>query len=84
MATVDPGSLALDDLVVQAVSGPLGADGEFEEAHLTVTPMTPNGDGRFTATIRADRSGHWGLAVRALPTHPLLASPFDTGLVTTG
>jgi hypothetical protein len=31
-----------------------------------------------------DRAGRWGIAARAMPTHPHLTGPFDTGLVTVG
>jgi len=84
VAVVDPGELQAEELVVQVVHGAIGADGEFDESSLSVTPMVAAGEGRYTATITADRSGNWGLAVRALPVHPLLTGPFDTGLVATG
>jgi starch phosphorylase len=81
IAYVDAGSLSLSELSVQAVHGPVQADGSFDEDRLAVIPMTPTGDGRFAATFTPERAGRWGVSVRALPTHPLLTGPFDVGLV---
>jgi starch phosphorylase len=81
VAQLDPATLGHDEIVVQLLHGPLLADGNFDEHALAVMPMTPGDDGRHHAEFVADRAGHWGVAVRALPTHHHLAGPFDTGLV---
>jgi starch phosphorylase len=81
VAHVDAGSLSPTDLNIQAVHGPVNADGSFDEDRLAVIDMTPSGDGQFTATFTPEQSGRWGVSVRALPTHPLLTGPFDAGLV---
>lgn len=83
-ATVDRGPLRADELVVQVVHGPLNPDGSFDEHRLCTEPMTPGEDGRYHASVVPDRAGRWGVSVRALPTHALLTSPFDTGLIATG
>ncbi|MGA7756765.1 MAG: alpha-glucan family phosphorylase [Ilumatobacteraceae bacterium] len=81
VAHVDPGQLSLDDLVVQVVHGPVTADGSFDEHSMTVIDMHPDEDGRFTASFVPEQAGRWGVSARALPTHPSLTSPFDSGLV---
>jgi glycogen phosphorylase len=80
-AHVETGSLSLDDLLVQAVHGPVTADGSFDEAHMRVLDLAPDGAGRFTTTFVPEQAGRWGVSVRALPTHPLLTNEFATGLV---
>jgi glycogen phosphorylase len=81
---LDPGTLDPDEIVVQLVHGPLSIDGSFDEARLTIVPMTVSDDRRFRATFVPDRAGRWGVAARAMPTHAYLRGPFDTGLVTVG
>ncbi len=81
---LDAGSLDRSEIVVQLLHGQLLADGSFDEALLTVVPMTADDDGRFRTSFTPDRAGRWGLAARAMPTHPSLRGPFDTGLVTVG
>jgi starch phosphorylase len=83
-ATVDPGELSLDQLVVQIVHGPLNADGSFDEHRLATIPMDDTGDGTFRGEFTPDRAGRWGVTVRALPVHPLASSPYETGLVAIG
>lgn len=82
-ATLDPGTLRADDVVVQVVHGPLTIDGSFDEELMTVVPMTVQADGRYEASFTPDRAGRWGVSVRALPSHPHLTSVYDTGLVAT-
>jgi glycogen phosphorylase len=81
---LDPGTLDREEIVVQVLHGPLATDGTFDETQLTIVPMTVSDDGRFRATFVPDRAGRWGIAARAMPTHPHLTGPFDTGLVTVG
>jgi starch phosphorylase len=83
-ADIDAGGLGRDSIVVQLLHGPLLADGSFDESRLSVLPMVAGDDGRFRATFTPDRAGRWGYAARAMPTHPYLRGPFDTGLVTIG
>ena len=79
-----PGPLDRDEIVVQLLHGPLLADGSFDEAALEVVPISADDDGRFRSSFAPDRAGRWGLAARAMPTHPALRGPFDTGLVALG
>ncbi|MGE5211823.1 MAG: alpha-glucan family phosphorylase, partial [Acidobacteriota bacterium] len=81
---LEAGSLDRSEIVVQLLHGPLLADGSFDEALLRVVPMTADHDGRFRTSFTPDRAGRWGVAARAMPTHPSLRGPFDTGLVTVG
>jgi starch phosphorylase len=78
---VDAGSLSPADLSVQAVHGPVNADGSFDEERMAVIDMTTTGDGRYAASFTPEQSGRWGVSMRALPVHPLLTGPFDAGLV---
>ncbi|MEO1055413.1 MAG: alpha-glucan family phosphorylase [Actinomycetota bacterium] len=84
VATVDHGALDSDDLVVQAVHGPLVADGTFDERAIDVVELARGDDGAYRGEFVPDGSGPWGVSVRALPTHPALTSVYETGLVATG
>jgi starch phosphorylase len=79
---LDPGSLGAAEIIVQLLHGPLLHDGSFDESSLQVQIMSADDDGRFRAGFVPDRAGNWGVAARALPTHPNLRSPL--GLVTVG
>lgn len=81
-AVVDPGALRLDELVVQIVHGPVGADGTLDARFVEAVPAVPAEHGRFTAEFRPSLAGPWGAAVRVMPTHPALSSVYETGLVT--
>ncbi len=81
---LDPATLGHDEIVVQLLHGPLLADGSFDEDLLEVVSTTAGDDGRFHVEFAPDRAGRWGVAARAMPTHPHLRGPFDTGLVTIG
>jgi starch phosphorylase len=82
-AEVALNGLAADDVRVQLLSGPLDSRGEAPQ--YSVADMTAGGDveGRahFVAHICLDESGPWGYTVRVVPSHPLLASVADLGLV---
>jgi starch phosphorylase len=78
------GPLDRSEITVQLLHGPLLADGSFDQAALAVVPMTADAEGRFRTSFTPDRAGQWGLAARAVPSHPLLRSPFETGLVAIG
>ena len=81
---LDPGSLQPDDVAVQLVHGPVLGDGSFDEALLHVVATTVDDEGRYRASFVPDRAGRWGVAARALPSHPAQRGLFDTGLITTG
>ncbi|MEV5612078.1 glycosyltransferase family 1 protein [Streptomyces sp. NPDC052225] len=80
------GELAPDDVEVQAVAGRV--DGEDRIADGVTVPLKPvagpDAEGRWSyeGPLSLDRTGPYGYTVRILPTHRLLASPAETGLVT--
>ncbi len=81
---IDTATLGAEEIAVQLLHGPLTGDGSFDEARLSIVPMTVGDDGRHRATFVPDHAGRWGVAARAMPTHPYLTGPFDTGLLTIG
>jgi hypothetical protein len=89
-AEVARGKFDWEELVVQAVHGPVRSDGSFDHARTTTVPLTPVDDDEdaavrtFAGTITADGAGSWGVTARVLPYHPDLANIFDTGLATVG
>ncbi|MFB7247628.1 DUF3417 domain-containing protein [Streptomyces populi] len=79
------GDLAPDDVEVQAVAGRV--DGDDRIADATCVPLKPvNGpdlEGRWSyeGPLSLDRTGSFGYTVRILPSHRLLASGAEMGLV---
>ncbi|MEU2732801.1 alpha-glucan family phosphorylase [Streptomyces griseoviridis] len=79
--------LGSEDVEVQAVSGRVDPEDRLTDA--TATPLKPVGtpdlEGRwlYEGPLALDRTGPYGYTVRILPSHPLLASPTELGLVTT-
>lgn len=79
------GDLAPDDIEVQAVSGRVDADDRIADA--TTVPLKPvsgpdlEGRWLYEGPLALDRTGPYGYTVRILPSHPLLASGAELGLV---
>ncbi|WEO95212.1 glycosyltransferase family 1 protein [Streptomyces sp. FXJ1.172] len=79
------GDLTPDDVEVQAVSGRVDAEDRITDAE--VVPLKPAGtpdlEGRllYEGPLSLDRTGPYGYTVRILPTHRLLASAAEPGLV---
>ncbi|MEV6183069.1 glycosyltransferase family 1 protein [Streptomyces sp. NPDC052016] len=79
------GDLTPDDVEVQAVSGRVDTEDRITDA--TTVPLKPVGgpdlEGRwvYEGPLSLDRTGPYGYTVRILPTHPLLASAAELGLV---
>ncbi|MGW7522938.1 alpha-glucan family phosphorylase [Streptomyces sp. NPDC054783] len=79
------GDLTPDDVEVQAVSGRVDAEDHITDA--TVVPLKPTGapdlEGRllYEGPLALDRTGPYGYTVRILPSHRLLASAAELGLV---
>ncbi|GGJ46818.1 glycosyltransferase family 1 protein [Streptomyces brasiliensis] len=79
------GGLTPDDVEVQAVSGRVDAEDRITDA--TTVPLKPAGgsdlEGRwlYEGPLALDRTGPYGYTVRILPSHPLLASSAELGLV---
>jgi starch phosphorylase len=79
------GDLAPDDVEVQAVAGRVDSDDRIADA--VCVPLKPAGgpdlEGRwlYEGPLSLDRTGPFGYTVRILPTHRLLASSAEVGLV---
>ncbi|MGW1751831.1 glycosyltransferase family 1 protein [Streptomyces sp. NPDC002092] len=79
------GELGPDDVEVQVVSGRV--DPEDRIADATTVPLKPAGgpdaEGRwcYEGPLSLDRTGPYGYTVRILPSHRLLASGVELGLV---
>ncbi|WP_432034665.1 glycosyltransferase family 1 protein [Streptomyces antibioticus] len=80
------GELAPEDVEVQAVSGRVDEEDRITDA--TTVPLKPAGgpdlEGRwlYEGPLSLDRTGPFGYTVRILPSHPLLASTTEVGVVT--
>jgi glycogen phosphorylase len=86
LAKVKLDCLSPEDVTVEIVTGPVGADDHLKDS--VVIPMQclgPDGSGSylFQAIIRPSTgSGMHGYAIRALPRHIDSLSPFIPGLIT--
>jgi starch phosphorylase len=84
-ATVALGELTRDDVCVEVVYGRPGEDDEISESsYLGLSPDDPAGGAlaRYSGEVELGRPGAFGYTVRVLPSHPLLASRAELGLVT--
>jgi glycogen phosphorylase len=82
--TASLGELSADDVCVEVVYGRLGDDDELvDPSHLTLTAddsaQAPHT--RFSGSVELGQPGPFGYTVRVLPSHPLLASRAELGLV---
>ncbi|MFI6943283.1 alpha-glucan family phosphorylase [Streptomyces sp. NPDC050418] len=79
------GELQPDDVEVQSVTGRVDSSDTLTEA--VATPLKPAGgpdlEGRwiYEGPLALDRTGPFGYTVRILPSHRLLTSPQELGLV---
>ncbi|MEW9532675.1 alpha-glucan family phosphorylase [Microbispora sp. NPDC049125] len=83
-ATIALGELSPDDLQVQAAYGRVGVHDELlTPAYVTLKADSVDDDGRahYTGVVPLDRTGAFGYTVRAVPFHPLMASPAELGLI---
>ena len=76
--------LAGDDVEVQLVHGPVGAEDDLRPRE--VVPMVFAGtedDGRlrYEAAFRCDEAGRYGFTVRVVPKHQDLVNQAELGLV---
>ncbi|MDG9704758.1 alpha-glucan family phosphorylase [Streptomyces sp. DH37] len=82
------GGLEPGDVEVQAVAGRVDESDSIAGADAVRVPLKPSGgpeeDGSwlYEGPLALDRTGPFGYTVRVLPSHPLLASPAEMGLVT--
>lgn len=80
-AAVDLAGLTDDDVVVEAVVGAVGDDGEIADP--TLIPLQRGADGRYGARFTLARPGEVGYTVRVVPQHAVLASRAELGAVAT-
>ncbi len=83
-ALVDLPEIRPDDIIVEMFSGPISATGEIEHPQsLRMEHAREMGPNRhlFVGQITCSTSGRQGFAVRILPGHPDLATPFEPGLI---
>jgi len=81
-ARLEPGRLRFDEVTVQIVHGPLDPSGQIDAVRSEVIAMSSDGAGGYSGSFVTDGAGPWGAAVRAMPVHPALSAPQETGLVT--
>jgi len=85
-ASVALGELSPDDVAVQVVYGPAGDQDEIIAPQLRALQLEePPANGsaaRFAGRAELGRPGPFGYTVRVLPSHPLLSSTAEMGLVT--
>jgi starch phosphorylase len=83
-ALVKLDQLTPDDVSVEVFYGRLDTRGEFksgESVPMLASGPGPDGTQRFEASLKYHTSGDRGVSVRVLPKHPLLASPFQPGII---
>jgi len=81
---VDLGELAPEDVQVEVVHGVARADDQLERTESSVLSHAERyeaGRHRFGGEVKLDTTGPFGYTVRVLPTHPLLVSAAELGLV---
>jgi starch phosphorylase len=84
-AIVDMPGLEPADLAIQLYAGPINGRGEIEQPNaMTMTHVQPVAPDRhlFVGKIECRTSGRQGFAIRILPGHVNLATPFEPGLIT--
>jgi starch phosphorylase len=83
-AFVQLGVLSPDDVAVELVHGKARDGDELVDVHtltLELDSMDAAGLANYAGTVPLDRSGSFGYTVRVVPTHPLLASDAELGLI---
>jgi len=83
-AVVELGGLTSDDVQVQVAYGRVDEHDELVDPIYAGMSRTEEIDGslRYECSVPLERRGAFGYTVRVLPTHPLLSSTADLGLVT--
>jgi starch phosphorylase len=82
--TTSLGSLSPDDVCVEVAYGRPGDNDEIvDPSYVRLTPddsaQAPHT--RFSGSVELGQPGPFGYTVRVLPSHPLLASRADLGLI---
>ncbi len=94
-ASIDPGGLQSEDLLVEVYRGPIGADGQFRSGtgqsmqllgpaagEAAAASASANGALRYTTRLVSPHSGLFGFTVRVFPRHSNLAGKYGSFLVT--
>jgi starch phosphorylase len=84
--TLDPGSLAPEDLSVELYYGPVDSKADFLDRNtLPIRHFRREGDRvTFCGDIPCQQVGRFGFRIRILPFHRLLTNPLSTGLILWG
>ncbi|MEO6533950.1 MAG: alpha-glucan family phosphorylase [Pseudolysinimonas sp.] len=83
-AFVQLGALSPDDVAVELVHGRAHESDLLVDTGtvtLELDSIDASGVGNYAGTVPLDRSGSFGYTVRVVPTHPLLASEAELGLI---
>jgi starch phosphorylase len=83
-ATVALGALSPDDVAVELIHGPVGANDELTDTETLTLQLVGPGDGdvyRFTGSFRSRTTGRHGFALRVVPAHTDLDSAAEMGAV---
>jgi starch phosphorylase len=83
-ALVEIGALAPSDVKVEVVYGQAREGDQLRRIQrlgLHFDSMEPGQPAEFTGTITLERPGSFGYNVRVVPSHPLLATPAELGLI---
>ena len=86
-ARVHLGSIAPEDIAVEAYYGPLDSDGQVTSGNavrLDFVQSEQNGEHTFAGAVPCQRSGRTGYSIRVVPSHKDLADRYDQGLVVWG
>jgi len=78
------GQIAPADVDVQVVHGRVAGDDQLRDPHtasLTHAEAYEAGRHRFDVEVALDHTGPFGYTVRILPTHTLLVTPAEVGLI---
>ena len=86
-ANIQLGQLSPDDVTVQLYFGPQDADGMLQSTETVLMEnqeQNDHGAYRYTGAIPCHTSGRYGYAVRVLPRHEGLVTPFLPGRILWG
>jgi starch phosphorylase len=81
------GALNQDDVEVQLLHGPVGANEEIQlAAMVTMELVGKEGEGsyRYAGSFACERAGRYGFTLRVVPSHPDLPTFAELGVVTWG
>ena len=79
-AAVELAGLTTTDVAVQVVHGPIDLQGNLLQ-DADKFDLRRGEDGNWFGEYTVERPGAYGLTARVLPTHPLLANPFEVGCI---